>query len=53
MGLGLCAPTDLTVVTHRENYLSMEHCNDQVCKSEIIRIIVMERIEYEDVVNRH
>lgn len=40
-------------MTQKKNDDSMEHCDDQVCPSEVIRVIVAERGEYGDLVNRH
>lgn len=40
-------------MTHKESDDSMEHCDDQVCPSEGIQVIVAERGEYGDLVNRH
>lgn len=40
-------------MTQKENDDFMECCDDQVCPSEVIRVIVAERGEYGDLVNRH
>lgn len=45
-GWGSVRPPTLLFMIQKENDASMERCNDQVCLSEVIQVIVAEKREY-------